>query len=452
MPVSSGGAHIRGELRAGSGRRALLLFVVSTLVYHANFREIGGTDTYPTRLLPYVVLRYQRLDFDALIGTTPPAGLLPYYLQYASGHYYSSYPILPGLLSLPVYAVPFTLRGGLSIPGTKPLAKISAALLAALSVVFVYLSVRHLEGEPAATIISTVYAFGTSTWSVSSQALWGHGPAALFLAVAVYALVRADSRPVLLWLAGLSIGLMVACRPTLGVAAGTLLAYALWRHRRWGAVAGLAAALAVAPFLAYNVFAFGSVQGGYQWINATHRQFHGVDGVWSTPLGIGLLGILVSPSRGLLVYSPVLVFGLAGAILVWTHPCRHLLAPLAVALGVTILMLAKYSVWWGGHAYGPRLLTDVLPLLAILIVPVWTRIERSRAQTAVFTGLFAVSVGIQAIGAFYYPSPREVDWNSAPRDVDAAHERLWDWRDAQIPRLIRNGPRPLPLGLGVPGP
>jgi hypothetical protein len=432
-------------------RRALLLFVASTLVYHANFREIGGTDTYPTRLLPYVVLRYQRLDLDPLIGTTAPTGPLPYYVQYVGGHYYSSYPILPGLLSLPVYAIPVTVFGFDSIPLTKPLAKVSAALLAALSVVFVYLTVRHLQGEPAGTVIGGVYAFGTSTWSVSSQALWGHGPAQLFLALAVYALARAEARPAFLGLAGLSTGLMLACRLPLFSVAGPVLAYALWRHRRWGTVAVVAAAAAAAPFLAYNVFVFGSPQGGYQWINATHRQFHGVDGLWSTPLGTGLLGILVSPSRGLLVYSPVLVFGLAGAMLAWTHPRRQLLAPLAVALGMTILMLGKYSVWWGGHAYGPRLVADVLPLLAILIVPVWPRIARSRTLRAVFAVLFAVSVGIHAIGAFYYPSRPEVDWNTAPQDVDVAHERLWDWQDPQIARLIGNGPRALPFGPGLSG-
>ena len=26
------------------------------------------------------------------------------------------------------------------------------------------------------------------------------------------------------------------------------------------------------------------------------------------------------------------------------------------------------------------------------------------------------------------------------RDVDFAHERLWDWRDPQLLRLVRNGP------------
>jgi hypothetical protein len=44
-----------------------------------------------------------------------------------------------------------------------------------------------------------------------------------------------------------------------------------------------------------------------------------------------------------------------------------------------------------------------------------------------------------------------VDWNTAPQDVDVAHERLWDWQDPQIARLIGNGPRALPFGPGLSG-
>jgi len=44
------------------------------------------------------------------------------------------------------------------------------------------------------------------------------------------------------------------------------------------------------------------------------------------------------------------------------------------------------------------------------------------------------------VGAFCFPSPRAVDWDTSPQDVDFAHERLWDWRDSQLVRLVRNGP------------
>ena len=42
-------------------------------------------------------------------------------------------------------------------------------------------------------------------------------------------------------------------------------------------------------------------------------------------------------------------------------------------------------------------------------------------------------MGVQAIGAFLYPS----GWNAAPADVDIHHERLWDWSDSELTRCLR---------------
>jgi hypothetical protein len=74
------------------------------------------------------------------------------------------------------------------------------------------------------------------------------------------------------------------------------------------------------------------------------------------------------------------------------------------------------------------------------VVPVWSAIRRGPVGRWLFAAAFAVSVLVQAVGAFYYPSPRNVDWDTSPTDVDVAHERLWDWRDSQLLRLLRNGP------------
>jgi hypothetical protein len=67
-------------------------------------------------------------------------------------------------------------------------------------------------------------------------------------------------------------------------------------------------------------------------------------------------------------------------------------------------------------------------------------IRRRALVRGLFALAFAVSVLVEVVGAFYFPSPRAVDWDTSPQDVDFAHERLWDWRDSQLLRLVRNGP------------
>ena len=74
----------------------------------------------------------------------------------------------------------------------------------------------------------------------------------------------------------------------------------------------------------------------------------------------GLGGLLFSPTRGLFVFSPFLLF----LVLAWRHLPRERGLTLALSLGVIlqILLYAKTD-WRGGASWGPRYMTDLLPLL-----------------------------------------------------------------------------------------
>jgi hypothetical protein len=165
-----------------------------------------------------------------------------------------------------------------------------------------------------------------------------------------------------------------------------------------------------------------------------------VASAWGGSIGAGLAGVLVSPSRGLFIYTPVLVFPVVGLVMWLVRRRGGVLACAALAAAVGVGTIAQFSVWWGGHSFGPRLLVDVLPALALGLVPVWPVIRRRPFARGLFALTLAVSVLVEVVGAFHFPSPRAVDWDTSPQDVDFAHERLWDWRDPQLVRLLRNGP------------
>jgi hypothetical protein len=59
-------------------------------------------------------------------------------------------------------------------------------------------------------------------------------------------------------------------------------------------------------------------------------------------------------------------------------------------------------------------------------------VTRSFAAVALFAVSIIIAIGIQAIGAFCYPS----SWNQKPLNVDYHHERLWDWRDTELSRCV----------------
>jgi hypothetical protein len=426
-------------------RAAVALALGSFVLYNANVREISSQDTVPNRVLPYEVIRHGRLDLDRLFRQWPTDAPLPFWVQRVGSHYRSSYPVAPALLAIPVYAAPVLLGADDSWVVLNALSKLAASLFAALSIVFVYLTARELAarlgtGETSAVATAVIYAVATPTWSVSSQGLWGHGPAQLGLAVSLWALVRAETAWWGATAAGLAAGVMVASRPSMGLVAVVLALFAARRPGRTGLPFVAALGAVSAAVVAHNLTTFGSLQGGYAELNQTHAQYHGVASAWSGSFGEGLLGVLLSPSRGLFVYSPVLCVAAVGLVAGLTRCRSGLLACAAVAVGAGIVSIAMFSVWWGGHSFGPRLLVDVLPALVLGMVPVWSAVKRARLGRWLFGVTFIVSVLVEVVGVAHYPSPRQIDWNTSPKDVDQAHGRLWDWRDAQLLRLLRNGP------------
>jgi len=125
--------------------RAGVLSLAAFLVYNLNVREISSQDTIPARVLPVELIRDHRLDLDRYFRDEPRGAHLPYWVQRVRGHYVSSYPLVPGLLAVPIYLVPVIVWGGDSWLLINLLAKLSASGLAAASVLVVYL-VRDQSG------------------------------------------------------------------------------------------------------------------------------------------------------------------------------------------------------------------------------------------------------------------------------------------------------------------
>ncbi len=155
---------------------------------------------------------------------------------------------------------------------------------------------------------------------------------------------------------------------------------------------------------------------------------------------LGLAGLLFSPSRGLLIYSPFLLLAVPGAWRAWRSR-DGLRVAIAVGALVTLGMNSLYTDWWGGSCWGPRRLMDLLPGLFLLgLDPAWRQggiPVRLRAPLATLVGL---AVLIQSLGFFGYDS--RWDNRMEPHSTQAgaagdlsylssweANERMWQWTD-----------------------
>jgi hypothetical protein len=403
--------------RLDTAQETTLLLAALLILYLGNGRTLASGDTMPARYLPLILLRERTFYLDRLEFLY--AQCLPYYLAPAGDHYVSAYPVAAALSALPIY-LPAALAGiPLDSPVLTELEKLAAATIVALSAILLYRGVRWVGSRRAALLATAAYALGSSSFSVSSQALWQHGPSQLGLVATLYCLLRGQHQPSWVGFAGFPLAFAVIARPPDALIALCLAAYVLLQRPRQLPVFTLAALPPVLFQLWYNVRYLGD-PFKTQWALLD-------SGIWTTPFWEGIAGLTLSPGRGLLVYSPIFALSTVGFALAWRRGGDALLRALGVAACLTLVHYAKWEMWWGGSTFGPRLLADLSPALALGLVPWDGLLQRHRALA--FTGavLLGWSIFAHAVGVYAH----DYAWN-AYADVDRTPGRLWSWTDNQL--------------------
>lgn len=324
----------------------------------------------------------------------------------------------------------------------KGLQRVIAALLMGGLVALFYAMARLLLPVRSSLAIASATGLSTQIWSTASRALWSHTFQILLVGAALWILLRSETNcrgrhP--LWLATL-VGWAWLVRPTAILAAAAI-----------SMAIGIRSLRELAAFLSGCV-AWGlllvalSLSTTGEWLPSYYSgdrfELQGFEG--------RLLGLLVSPARGLLLYVPLTMVVLSGALF---HARRLAPRSLATAAGLAVALhvglVAVFPHWWGGSSYGPRLLTDAVPwfvLLGILVVHAhagWLEgrpephRSRIRATTVGIAATFAIAGAfLNGIGAI---SDEASHWNDSPIHVDLAPERLWDWSDPPFLRWLGVG-------------
>jgi hypothetical protein len=436
---------------------ALLFFTV--LLAHASSANVTSTDSAWTIHTAMSLVQQGNTDLDEyrdLIAGTPD---LDYVIESVDGHLYTPYPVGASLLAAPVVfvidrlsAVVSPLRFSDYLKQARPLEAelFIASLLVALTAVVLYQLARRFLDRRGAVLFVLIFAFCTSAWSTASRALWQHGPSMLMLAIALYVVVLALDRPQLIQVLSLPLAFSFVVRPTNSLSILVFTLYVLLNYRRYF-LRYLAWSLpVVVPFLIFNLSLYDALLSTYY---RSYQDFRlGAD------FGEALIGPWISPARGLLIYSPILIFAGWGLSLnLRRNPHRRIDLTLLAIVALHCLVLAIWSMWWGGWSYGPRMLTDMLPYFMYWLIPVIAVLQRSapagsgpglwRRQLLVpgFLTLGVISFVINYRGATASPT---FDWNRLPANVDEFPQRLWDLRDVQFLRGLHWG---TPVDLAISG-
>ena len=450
----------------GSARwqmRALLLFVLA----FANLNDIWSPDVLPNALFAWTVVREGNVDYDEFVfrpaerdslanatttetaltnkldseayffracgestATEPPKATRSPGGPPAPGpndHVCSIFPPGIAFLAFPFFA-PFVLAGAdpLNLGLLVRVGHVAAATIEVIATLLLWSVMRRFASARWSLALVLLYFFGTSVRTIASQALWQHAGVHLTIALALWLVFM--SRPVALWrefAAGVALGFGTVVRQTTAV----LVPFVPAARVRATTLAVVGAAIGVVPLLVYNLIAFGNpLEQGY-----------GTKPFDTSPI-TGLYGLMLSPSRGLFVYEPYIVFAFATIVLL--RPGRdHLelrLLSLAYAWAATAILYSTYAEWWGGRVFGPRFLDDLAPALFALLAWGIGHGLLARWPARVAFGVSAAwSLLIFQAAAFVYDQDT---WDLHPTNINVDPSRLLDWSDPQWLFVLRSVP------------
>jgi hypothetical protein len=482
------------------------LVVFSTLVYFfswfgfyktgVNKLAIQSEDTLPALFMPVTIIKEGTIFLDTYVDEMVSAypdptdrygkkGLLPFYLRQVtkqgkvcdavteecvvaeSAHYVSAFTIITPLLAVPVYLIPVLAGVPINLDTVTILGHITAALIVGLSGGFLYVllrryffrdnpSVNPSISEKRSLLLTFVYLFATINYAQISQALWQHGTVQLFTILSLLSIY--DKKK---FLTGLFFGLTILSRPTgsLSVAFLGMLALYVWyfdpeepfhpkdlfkrlrlSDKKAWIETFLHFVLGILPsvlfFLWYNRAFYGTIANqGYADQFLTE---------WRGRFPEGFLGIWMSPSKGILIYSPILGFSLYGAYLAfkeWAYKLPYVISFLAII--THILVYGKWKHWFGGWSFGYRMASDVLPFFMLLLVPVVVRLgifvvednfpKALKIARKFFWISLVYSVLIQLYGIALYDGM----WHAAYDQGDINTSWLWSIKNSEIAFNIR---------------
>jgi hypothetical protein len=424
-----------------------VIFIVTCSLFLLS-RVTQVADSRYSMLVSHSLLTRGRIDLDGYVipGFDPQqlAGMgdASYQLEMVNGHLYYYFPVGSSLLSIPCVAFMNTL--GISVvqpDGTyntlveNRIQRILAAVLMASLACLIFLTARLLLPIGLSMVIAFGCALGTQVASTASRALWSDTWGIVLLGIAVYMLLAHEARgrrlrPLLL--ASL-LAWAYFVRPTNILSIVGVGVYIQLYHRPLVLRYALAAMAWLGGFICYSYYIFGQPLPDYYLANRlTFSSF-----------GTALAGNLISPSRGLFVFVPMLLF-VAYLLIRYAREAepRKLIA---LALGIAaahLIVISGFPKWWGGHSYGPRFTTGLIPWFALLgIVALRARLNslekqqpvrtngRAKLEVLVGVALLLLSVAINMNGA---TNARTSTWNEKPVNVDLKPERVWDWRSPQF--------------------
>ena len=394
----------------------LLVFVVAFVAFELSINGVWATD-HPTS---FVQLDYSILH-DHSFALTSATKVPPWSVDdfVYGGKNYSA--LAPGtaFLALPFTGLGFAIAGGYTAYGAVLLlSETFVALTGALAVYVLYRLASLYFSQSTCIFLGFAFAFSTILWPFATY-FFQSDPSALFVLLTAYFGVKAvraeGGGTALAFLSGLSGGVAFTVDSVNGVLLTLMIPFIFLGKRRTGSLRALGGYLlgSLPGFAAIGYYDYSIFGNPLVGTEQSYRHMSSILGSFTTSPVYGLTLDMVSFERGLLIFAPILLFGLIGYIdaLRDRRVGLYMVLYLAIFLGI----LLPYSMWYqpdGGLAYGPRFLVAAVPFL---LLPAGYLAERARGwRLGVIYGVYLAGVVMNGMAAVVSAIPYSTGFNDSP--------------------------------------
>jgi len=418
--------------------KELKIFILVLSVYLFSFIVVYTTgvnkvliqseDTVSSIVLPLALLKDHTFYLDKyypLMHKTypqPDGGDEPYYLKKVGEHYLSFFPVVVSILSLPIFSLIYLFKLPINFEVLGILGKLSAMFLVAFSAVYLYKILLILQDSKKwALRLTLIYAFATNVFGHSSQSLWHNSATHFLLNIGLYCFLKAENtaNKVYIFMAGLLFSLSVVNRPTNAVIVGLLSLYFLIKYRFKNAgYFFVSVIIPLALYYIYNARYFISLENqGYvtQFVRNMTARFPE-----------SLLGVLISPSKGIFVYTPIFIFSIIGLI-ISIKAKNWFYINLGIIITIYILILSHWNHWYGGYSFGYRMFVDLIPLFILLLVP-YINSDTYKKTKVIFIISVIWSVMIQLMGVAFFDGI----WHNLYDKGTSNYAWLWSIKNSEV--------------------
>jgi hypothetical protein len=345
------------------------------------------------------------------------------------GKIYSQYALLPSLAHVPGRLIYLGLAGHHE---DRPAAKlalvltshVAPALAAALACALAFAAMARFARKRAALVATLALAFASLLFVYARYPMSEAIQAACVMGF-VYELARfvqGERERRRCVAVGVWAGAVVNAKMVLalGVLGGLIAAACVVRERAALRRMAAGAALGGLPWLVLVL-----VYNHLRWGSPFDTGYGETLGMMRESVPTGLLGLLLSPGKGLVWFSPVIVLA---AIAIWRCWSSHRGLIVVVLSVVTppLWFYARFLSWSGDYCWGPRYLVYAIAPLSLAIAP-WLDREAGRVRRWLVRGVLATSAAVQLLGASIFwdhwirvSREARIEWLGSPNRAGAA--------------------------------